>query len=223
MDRSRDEVWTECLGIIRDNISRQSFRTWFEPLRAVGLEEADGETKLTVQLPSRFYYEWLEEHYFGLLRKTITKVLGPGGRLYYDIVIERDEPAPGGTRKGSSMELPARQPSNVPPPASERPPTPDLPVGVTPPRPPSDARPDTGRGGRRSTPVAPAPDRPDGRGGPPRPPVRDPPACGPSRWTRTSTTRTRSSALSRATATGLRAPPRGRSRRRPARRVSIRS
>ena len=150
MDRTRDEVWTECLGIIRDNISRQSFRTWFEPLRAVGLEEDGAETKLTVQLPSRFYYEWLEEHYFGLLRKTITKVLGPGGRLYYDIVIERDEPAPGGHR-GSTMELPARQPSNVPPPASERPPTPDLPAGVTPPRPPADARPprDAGRGGPR--------------------------------------------------------------------------
>ena len=116
MDRSRDDVWAECLGIIRDNISRQSFRTWFEPLRAVGLETEEGALKLTVQLPSRFYYEWLEEHYFALLRKTITKVLGPGGRLYYDIVIERDEPAVGGARNGASMELPARQPSNVPPP-----------------------------------------------------------------------------------------------------------
>ena len=106
MDRSRDDVWAECLGIIRDNISRQSFRTWFEPLRAVGLETEDGALKLTVQLPSRFYYEWLEEHYFALLRKTITKVLGPGGRLYYDIVIERDEPAgsAGGARGGASME-----------------------------------------------------------------------------------------------------------------------
>ena len=109
-------MWAECLGIIRDNISRQSFRTWFEPLRAVGLETEDGALKLTVQLPSRFYYEWLEEHYFALLRKTITKVLGPGGRLYYDIVIERDEPAAGGARSGASMELPARQPANVPPP-----------------------------------------------------------------------------------------------------------
>ena len=128
MDRSRDDVWDECLGIIRDNISRQSFRTWFEPLRAVGLEEEDGALKLTVQLPSRFYYEWLEEHYFALLRKTITKVLGPGGRLYYDIVIERDEPTSGG-RRGASMELPARQPANVPP--AERPPRVELPEGVT--------------------------------------------------------------------------------------------
>ncbi len=112
MERTRDEVWTECLAFIRDNISRQSYRTWFEPLRAVGLDEEDGMIRLTIQLPSRFYYEWLEEHYFALLRKTIAKVLGERGRLFYDIVIERDEPATG---RGASIELPARQPSNVPP------------------------------------------------------------------------------------------------------------
>ncbi len=115
MHDSPEAVWNECLAFIRDNISRQSFRTWFEPLRAVTLEADDDAVKLTVQLPSRFYYEWLEEHYFGLLRKTITKVLGPTGRLYYDIVIEREEAEPRPAKSGASMQLPARQPSNVPP------------------------------------------------------------------------------------------------------------
>ena len=166
MDRSRDDVWAECLGIIRDNISRQSFRTWFEPLRAVGLETEDGALRLTVQLPSRFYYEWLEEHYFALLRKTITKVLGPNGRLYYDIVIERDEPAAGGGRPGASMELPAREPANVPPPRGA--PPFQLPEGVS-----------TG------TPGAPAPQSPH-RGAPPgggRPEAPRPPARPDPRYT----------------------------------------
>jgi chromosomal replication initiator protein len=127
MERTCHDVWSECLGIIRDNINRQSYRTWFEPLQAVGLEEEDGAMKLTVQLPSRFYYEWLEEHYFALLRKTITKVLGPGGRLYYDIVIEREEPSSGGPG-GATIELPARQPSNVPPPHMPRGPRPGGPL-----------------------------------------------------------------------------------------------
>ena len=111
MDRSPESVWNECLDIIRDNISRQSFKTWFEPLTAVSLEEEDGLVKLTVQLPSRFYYEWLEEHYFSLLRKTVTKVIGPKGRLFYDIVIEKEDTE----RDGASMHLPARQPANEPP------------------------------------------------------------------------------------------------------------
>ncbi len=112
MTRPPEAVWNECLDIIRDNISRQSFRTWFEPLRAVALDQEDDESKLTVQLPSRFYYEWLEEHYHGLLRKTITKVLGPSGRLFYDIVIEKDDSEFDGIRVGGgSMQLPARDPA----------------------------------------------------------------------------------------------------------------
>ena len=116
MKLTAEAVWQECLQIIRDNITRQSFKTWFEPLKAHDLTEEGGLLRLTIQLPSRFYYEWLEEHYFALLRKTITKVLGPNGRLFYNIVIEKD-PTEGG-HEGSSMHLPARHPAN------ERPPTP---------------------------------------------------------------------------------------------------
>ncbi|MEM1096976.1 MAG: chromosomal replication initiator protein DnaA [Bacteroidota bacterium] len=118
MHQTPEAVWNACLDIIRDNISRQSYKTWFEPLRAVSLEQEAGLAKLTVQLPSRFYYEWLEEHYFGLLRKTITKVLGAQGRLFYDIVIEQEDAESG--YAGASMQLPARQPTPpVPSPSNQ--------------------------------------------------------------------------------------------------------
>ncbi len=107
MNQSLEDVWKECLDIIRDNVPQQSYKTWFEPLRAVDLKGENDVRKLTVQLPSRFYYEWLEEHYHGLLRKTVSKVLGPEGRLFYDIVIERDDVQRG--YEGASMHLPARQ------------------------------------------------------------------------------------------------------------------
>jgi chromosomal replication initiator protein len=111
------DAWSQCLDIIRDNVNRQSFRTWFEPIEAVSLEQKEGKTRLTVQLPSRFYYEWLEQHYYALLRKTITHVLGPGGQLYYDIVMTKeaaDEPV--------AVHLPARPPDT--PPRVEAPPQP---------------------------------------------------------------------------------------------------
>jgi chromosomal replication initiator protein len=53
------------------------FETWFEPVKAVGLNE----NVLTLQVPSQFFYEWLEEHYVELLGKTIKRVLGKEGRL----------------------------------------------------------------------------------------------------------------------------------------------
>jgi chromosomal replication initiator protein len=106
-EQSAQQVWNECLDVIREHVSRQSFKTWFEPLQAQSLTEEDEIRKLTIQLPSRFYYEWLEEHYFSLLRKTVTRVLGPSGRLFYDVVIEREDPAQ--PEHGASMQLPARR------------------------------------------------------------------------------------------------------------------
>ena len=80
------EVWGNCLSVIKDNVSHQSFKTWFEPIKPVGLK---GST-LTIQVPSQFFYEWLEEHYISLLKKTIKKELGTTGQLEYSIVMEKN-------------------------------------------------------------------------------------------------------------------------------------
>ena len=108
MELSPESAWDQCLEIIRDNVPRQSYKTWFEPLKPLRIEDEDGARKLTVQLPSQFYYEWLEEHYFALVRKTVTKVLGPQGRLFYDIVIEKESTD---GYEGASMHVPASRPS----------------------------------------------------------------------------------------------------------------
>ena len=81
------KAWSECLDIIHDKINYQKFKSWFEPVKPVKLEE---ET-LTIQVPSQFWYEWLEEHYYGLLRATINDVLGPQGKLEYSIVMEKSD------------------------------------------------------------------------------------------------------------------------------------
>lgn len=83
-EKSATTVWNNCLDIIKDNVSAQSFKTWFEPIRPV---EIKGSV-LTIQVPSQFFYEWLEEHYVSLLRKTIKRELGTSARLEYRIVVE---------------------------------------------------------------------------------------------------------------------------------------
>ncbi len=92
MKRSCTEVWENCLKIIKDNIHYQSYKTWFIPIRPLKLEN----NVLTIQVPSQFFYEWLEEHYIGLLKKTIKKELGTDGRLEYSILMETayDNPEP---------------------------------------------------------------------------------------------------------------------------------
>ncbi len=114
MHETAREVWVACLEVIRDNVSRQAFTTWFEPLRAVSLEEEEGYRKLTIQLPSQFYYEWIEQHYFTLIRKTVSRMLGPNGRLVYDVVLEKEDEQ--GGQSGTSLRFPARgEPMSFPP------------------------------------------------------------------------------------------------------------
>jgi chromosomal replication initiator protein len=84
MKKDHEKIWERCLAVIQDNVSEQSFKTWFEPIRPLKLADA----VLTIQVPSQFFYEWLEEHYIGLLKKTIKKELGTEGRLEYSIIME---------------------------------------------------------------------------------------------------------------------------------------
>ncbi len=84
MKNNAVEVWEKCLKIVKDNIHFQSYKTWFAPIKPLKLEE----NVLTIQVPSQFFYEWLEEHYIDLLKKTITKELGPDGRLEYSIIMD---------------------------------------------------------------------------------------------------------------------------------------
>ncbi len=83
MDSRYDIVWNNCLETIKKNVNSQSFRTWFEPIKPVKL---DGYI-LTIQVPNKFFYEWLEEHYVALLKMTIRQELGEEGRLEYQILV----------------------------------------------------------------------------------------------------------------------------------------
>ncbi len=83
MSRDHTAVWDSCLQIIRRNVNVQSFKTWFEPIRPVRL----ANEALTIQVPNKFFYEWLEEHYVHLLKRTIRQELGDTGRLEYQILM----------------------------------------------------------------------------------------------------------------------------------------
>jgi len=84
MKNTPEIVWDSCLTFIKDNISDQSYKTWFLPIRPVKLK---GKT-LNIQVPSKFFYEWIEEHYIKLLKTAIGRELGDEAKLVYSIVME---------------------------------------------------------------------------------------------------------------------------------------
>ena len=78
------EIWDNCLSIIRDNVTAQNFKTWFKPIKAVKLDNKI----LTIQVPSQFFYEWLENNYITLIKKAIKRELGKEAKLEYNILLE---------------------------------------------------------------------------------------------------------------------------------------
>ncbi len=82
------DTWEACLHVIRREIAPQSFDTWFKPIKPLRLENHI----LTIEVPSQFFYEWLEEHYVPLLKQAIIQTMGEQGRLEYSIVIDSNQP-----------------------------------------------------------------------------------------------------------------------------------
>ncbi|MEZ4856517.1 MAG: chromosomal replication initiator protein DnaA [Gelidibacter sp.] len=84
MEITAQSVWNNCLSFIKDNIQPQAYKTWFEPIAAVKLTD----NALSIQVPSKFFYEWLEEHYVKILKVALNKELGDTAKLVYVIKME---------------------------------------------------------------------------------------------------------------------------------------
>lgn len=80
------EVWNNCLRVIKDNVPSISYRTWFEPIVPLRIDN----NVLTIQVPSPFFYEYLEEQYIDILKKTLRKELGSDAKLEYSVVMDNN-------------------------------------------------------------------------------------------------------------------------------------
>jgi chromosomal replication initiator protein len=77
-------LWNDCLEIIKSSVGDENYNTWFRPIVPLRVE---GDV-LTIQVPSQFFYEWLEDNYVPTLKKAIHKVLGANGRLEYSVIVD---------------------------------------------------------------------------------------------------------------------------------------
>ncbi len=106
MGQDHKKIWNNCLEIIKDNVPSISFRTWFEPIIPLKLEN----DVLTIQVPSPFFYEYLEEQYLDILKKTLRKEIGTEAKLEYNVVIENSSFA---HNKPYTVKFPARNKSEL--------------------------------------------------------------------------------------------------------------
>lgn len=96
--REVEVVWNQCLDIIRESVSPQAYKTWFEPTRPLSLDDST----INIQVPNRFFYEWIDEKYYGVVRKTLMQVLGEDAKLVYHSLEEEMTETP----ESRSVRLP---------------------------------------------------------------------------------------------------------------------
>ena len=87
MKRSHTEIWHSCLLMIKDNIPPKVFETWFLPIVPTGLKN----DVLTIQVPSQFFYEYIEENFIDLLKKTIRMQIGRNASLEYSVIVAKNK------------------------------------------------------------------------------------------------------------------------------------
>jgi chromosomal replication initiator protein len=77
-----EDVWNESLLAIETEVSKQSFDSWFKPLK---LEAIDGD-QAYLTIPNRFVGEWLKEHYCQLLERNLQRATKqPGLKIQFVI------------------------------------------------------------------------------------------------------------------------------------------
>ena len=72
-------VWNNCLKVFGQILEPQQFNTWFKPVRPVSMQDAT----LTVEVPSEFFREYLEEYFLDVIQKVLKREIGAAARLNY--------------------------------------------------------------------------------------------------------------------------------------------
>ena len=88
MHNSHKALWDNCLQLIRQNVTEQQFKTWFEPI--VFESYSEGDATLLLQVPSAYFCEYLEQYYIRLMYWALTNSFKANVRLNYRIVTDKD-------------------------------------------------------------------------------------------------------------------------------------
>ncbi|MCX7909696.1 MAG: chromosomal replication initiator protein DnaA [Ignavibacteria bacterium] len=104
-DNNLSVNWKKFLRFVKNNVSTHIFRTWFIPIKPI--KYIDNE--LLVEVPSQFYCEWLDEHYYDLIKTGLTKFFGENTKLKYQVILDTNQPETSRIKIPSSNALAQEQ------------------------------------------------------------------------------------------------------------------
>ena len=74
-----DNLWEKCLTKIRNEISEESYNTWFQPINFDSITE----TKLILSVPNTFYKDCLEQNYLDIINSSINSFTQSSIQTYF--------------------------------------------------------------------------------------------------------------------------------------------
>ena len=86
--RSHRPLWDNCLQLIRQNVTEQVFKTWFESIGFVSYDEQ--QRTLLVEVPSMYVYEYLEQNYVKLMAWALANSFKENVRLTYRLMVDKE-------------------------------------------------------------------------------------------------------------------------------------
>ncbi|MFT3992904.1 MAG: chromosomal replication initiator protein DnaA [Dysgonomonas sp.] len=84
MKDNTQNLWASCLRVVQDNVPEAAFKTWFLPIVPLSYENK----VFTIQVPSQFFYEYLEDKFADLLKVTLHREIGKDTILQYRVLVE---------------------------------------------------------------------------------------------------------------------------------------
>lgn len=84
-----EEVWEKTLEAIQEKVGNQTSELWFKPIRLISLQEE----QVTVEVPNRFFKEWIEEHYMGVIVEALERSFKKGVSIKFNVAERAEDPA----------------------------------------------------------------------------------------------------------------------------------
>lgn len=105
---SQESFWSDVLAALSQTLSEQTLRAWFEPVRFVTL----AQNILTLEVPDKFYGDWLREHYEDAIVQAVLKVGGKQVQVRYQVTQKKEAPERTPSTKRPSKSSPSPKPSS---------------------------------------------------------------------------------------------------------------
>ncbi|MFQ5353647.1 MAG: chromosomal replication initiator protein DnaA [Thermodesulfobacteriota bacterium] len=106
-----EALWKECLDGLSRHVSTQHFSTWFRPITVSPGEAGDS---LTLNVPNRFFLEWIKEHYLPLIHEVLRRSSGRECKITWRLEGEGETRAPRAEKKAAPKKRAARKAAPLP-------------------------------------------------------------------------------------------------------------